>query len=226
MKAVLFYHSFVSCWNHGNAHFLRGVTRELIKLGHDVVVYEPEDGWSRTNALADGGAAVIAEAAALVLGVSLRCYRSGQLDLDQATDGADVVIVHEWNAPALIAALGNQRLAGAPFTLLFHDTHHRAVTAPTEMDALELDGYDADRKSTRLNSSHLVISYAVFCLKKKITVDCHATVAAAVAACATCHESASYMGMTPSMAIPGEVSTPGAYNAKHPTTSAAVTCDD
>src|SRR5256885_9855919 len=28
-------------------------------------------------------------------------------------------------------------------------------------------GVDIDRKSTRLNSSHLVISYAVFCLKKK-----------------------------------------------------------
>src|SRR5256885_5441244 len=28
-------------------------------------------------------------------------------------------------------------------------------------------GRDGDRKSTRLNSSHLVISYAVFCLKKK-----------------------------------------------------------
>src|SRR3989454_7052253 len=28
---------------------------------------------------------------------------------------------------------------------------------------------DKDRKSTRLNSSHLVISYAVFCLKKKTT---------------------------------------------------------
>src|SRR5256885_10660997 len=28
-------------------------------------------------------------------------------------------------------------------------------------------GVDVDRKSTRLNSSHLVISYAVFCLKKK-----------------------------------------------------------
>src|SRR5256885_9709869 len=28
-------------------------------------------------------------------------------------------------------------------------------------------GIHADRKSTRLNSSHLVISYAVFCLKKK-----------------------------------------------------------
>src|SRR5256885_4655472 len=31
-----------------------------------------------------------------------------------------------------------------------------------------------DRKSTRLNSSHLVISYAVFCLKKKKTVALHA----------------------------------------------------
>src|SRR5256885_3166197 len=30
-----------------------------------------------------------------------------------------------------------------------------------------LDGQAEDRKSTRLNSSHLVISYAVFCLKKK-----------------------------------------------------------
>src|SRR2546426_8902357 len=33
-----------------------------------------------------------------------------------------------------------------------------------EGDAL---GFAGDRKSTRLNSSHLVISYAVFCLKKK-----------------------------------------------------------
>src|SRR5688500_19294957 len=31
----------------------------------------------------------------------------------------------------------------------------------------------ADRKSTRLNSSHLVISYAVFCLKKKTTLQPH-----------------------------------------------------
>src|SRR3989454_7194378 len=32
---------------------------------------------------------------------------------------------------------------------------------------LTLEGRSEDRKSTRLNSSHLVISYAVFCLKKK-----------------------------------------------------------
>src|SRR5256885_8504669 len=33
------------------------------------------------------------------------------------------------------------------------------------------DGEELDRKSTRLNSSHLVISYAVFCLKKKKYID-------------------------------------------------------
>src|SRR5438045_4336141 len=35
------------------------------------------------------------------------------------------------------------------------------------------DGFDRDRKSTRLNSSHLGISYAVFCLKKKKTKDAY-----------------------------------------------------
>src|SRR5439155_20091294 len=32
---------------------------------------------------------------------------------------------------------------------------------------LRVDGFHQDRKSTRLNSSHVAISYAVFCLKKK-----------------------------------------------------------
>src|SRR5205814_6884182 len=39
---------------------------------------------------------------------------------------------------------------------------HAEADAPTGPDAAE-----SDRKSTRLNSSHLGISYAVFCLKKK-----------------------------------------------------------
>src|SRR5688500_19292531 len=42
------------------------------------------------------------------------------------------------------------------------------VLAADLADAVEDDdGVVEDRKSTRLNSSHLVISYAVFCLKKK-----------------------------------------------------------
>jgi spore maturation protein CgeB len=142
MKVVLFCHSFVSCWNHGNAHFLRGVVRELIHMGHAVTVYEPEDGWSRVNALADGGADLLAEAATLVPGVTLETYQLDTLDLDKATHRADVVIAHEWNPPALIAALGQKRANGGRFTLLFHDTHHRAVTAEDEMSRYELDGYD------------------------------------------------------------------------------------
>src|SRR5256885_9801699 len=38
---------------------------------------------------------------------------------------------------------------------------------PLDGNAALLAPAEADRKSTRLNSSHLVISYAVFCLKKK-----------------------------------------------------------
>src|SRR5256885_12603210 len=43
---------------------------------------------------------------------------------------------------------------------------HRGL-GQLEGAAHQLLGAQADRKSTRLNSSHLVISYAVFCLKKK-----------------------------------------------------------
>src|SRR5256885_12736452 len=46
------------------------------------------------------------------------------------------------------------------------------VAAPEHAAGAVLE-HDVDRKSTRLNSSHLVISYAVFCLKKKkLTTAC------------------------------------------------------
>src|SRR5690625_6660438 len=38
---------------------------------------------------------------------------------------------------------------------------------PIKTKEADIDAYDKDRKSTRLNSSHVAISYAVFCLKKK-----------------------------------------------------------
>ncbi len=144
MKFVLFYHSFTSCWNHGNAHSLRGICRELINREHDVVVYQPADGWSLTNALSAGGETALAEAARLVPGVDLRSYRIGtrDLDVDRALDGADVVLVHEWNEPELVARLGQRRSRGGRFLLFFHDTHHRAITAPLDMEQFDLAGYD------------------------------------------------------------------------------------
>ena len=55
MKIVMFYHTLVSDWNHGNAHFLRGIATELISRGHDVVVYEPANSWSYENLVAEHG---------------------------------------------------------------------------------------------------------------------------------------------------------------------------
>src|SRR3954466_11780585 len=55
-----------------------------------------------------------------------------------------------------------------PYTTLF-----RSDTATTEIYTLSLQAFRSrwspyqDRKSTRLNSSHTIISYAVFCLKKR-----------------------------------------------------------
>jgi spore maturation protein CgeB len=143
MKFVLFYHSFTSCWNHGNAHFLRGVARELIRVGHTVTIYEPRDGWSRVNAMRDHGEANLQEAASLVPGVTLRTYDLATLDLDEALDDADVVIAHEWNDPALIESLGARRRNGGKFLLLFHDTHHRAATASSQIGNFQLGHYDA-----------------------------------------------------------------------------------
>src|SRR5260221_9497185 len=58
-----------------------------------------------------------------------------------------------------------------PYTTLFRSMFGPGTTVP-EVDTVMgeqawASGVDADRKSTRLNSSHTVISYAVFCLKKK-----------------------------------------------------------
>jgi spore maturation protein CgeB len=50
--------------------------------------------------------------------------------------------VHEWNSRDLIGDIGRRRIEGAPFILLFHDTHHRAVTAPDELARFDLSGFD------------------------------------------------------------------------------------
>jgi spore maturation protein CgeB len=142
MRFVMFYHSLVSDWNHGNAHFLRGIVRELLAGGHDVVVYEPADGWSRSNLLADHGPQALEAFARAYPGLASRLYDLETLDLDQALAGADVVLVHEWNDPALVRALGRHR-ASAGYRLLFHDTHHRLVSEPEAIERLELGAYDA-----------------------------------------------------------------------------------
>ncbi len=143
MKIVLFYHSLVSDWNHGNAHFLRGVVTELIKAGHEVTVYEPEDAWSKVNLVAEQGEPPIREFHSRYPELHSFGYAVDSFDLDVALDGADLVIVHEWSDPKLVQQIGAHRArTRGGYRLLFHDTHHRAVTAPEEMARYDLSNYD------------------------------------------------------------------------------------
>ena len=72
-----------------------------------------------------------------------RSAYGADFDAAAACDGADLVLVHEWNEPALVAALGaGAGRGGGRFTLLFHDTHHRAVSDPAAIRAFDLSGYD------------------------------------------------------------------------------------
>ncbi len=142
MRFVLFCHSLVSDWNHGNAHFLRGIVRELKASGHEAVVFEPTAGWSRRNLVADQGETAVVRFHKAFPGLHSQLYDPDDLDLDAALAGADVVIAHEWTDAGVLARLGRHRIASGRYLLLFHDTHHRAVSRSDEIDELAMEGFD------------------------------------------------------------------------------------
>ena len=142
MRVILFCHSLVSDWNHGNAHFLRGVCSELRARGHDVQVYEPADAWSVANLVAEHGQPPLQGFARAYPALRSHRYRHDLLDLDAALAGADLVLVHEWNGHPLVKRIGLHRKAHRHYRLLFHDTHHRCVTDPASMAAYDLRHYD------------------------------------------------------------------------------------
>src|SRR2546426_9467723 len=75
--------------------------------------------------------------------------------------------------PTQRVSFGTNGHRGSPLHGSFTEAHILAITQAI-CDYRRSQGTDGplyiDRKSTRLNSSHLVISYAVFCLKKKKTI--------------------------------------------------------
>ena len=142
MRVVYFSHSLVSDWNHGNAHFLRGVVAELRERGHEVAVLEPGNGWSRANLEREHGMGPVREFHRAFPDLESREYDLETLDLGRELDGADLVIVHEWNDPSLVQRVGRHRARHGGYRLLFHDTHHRASTAPAEMERFDLCDYD------------------------------------------------------------------------------------
>jgi spore maturation protein CgeB len=143
LRIKLFCHSIASDWNHGNAHFLRGVLTDLAVRGHDVESLEAEDAWSRSNLESERGVAAIEEFSRRYPRISWKTYHPERESVSELIDGADLVLVHEWNPPNLVKAIGEYRRNNPSTRVFFHDTHHRAVTAPHEMRLNDLAEYDA-----------------------------------------------------------------------------------
>jgi spore maturation protein CgeB len=142
MRFVVFTHSLISDWNHGNAHFLRGVSSELVHRGHEVRIFEPLDGWSLGHLIGERGTGVILDFERAYANIRSRLYDLESLDLDAVLDGADVALVQEWNPHALVRRIGEYRARHSSLRLFFHDTHHRSVTDPASMAAYDLSHYD------------------------------------------------------------------------------------
>ena len=106
MRIVIFYHSLVSDWNHGNAHFLRGVVQRADRA-------RPRRRRSTSRATPGAARNLVAEhgeraarrlSRAPIRSCAAASTTSTTLDLDARCDGADLVLVHEWNDPALVRA--------------------------------------------------------------------------------------------------------------------------
>ncbi|HET6229610.1 MAG TPA: glycosyltransferase [Longimicrobiaceae bacterium] len=145
MRFVFFIHSAVSDWNHGNAHFVRGLMTALARRGHTVDSWEPRGAWSVENLLADHGVGPIVDFARAFPEIAVHSYDGEGAGLEDevaaAVAGADVVIVHEWNTPRVantVAAVARRQGS----VVLFHDTHHRPWSDPDAIARFDLAAFD------------------------------------------------------------------------------------
>ena len=142
-RFAFFYQSVISDWNHGNAHFLRGMMRALQTRGHSVVCYEQVDNWSLSNLLSVNANAVD-EFVAQFPDLRFEQYELGP-GLEQWAKerlaATEIAVVHEWNAPELIRLVGRMcRDLGV--RAFFHDTHYRVVLDDAYRASLGLQDYE------------------------------------------------------------------------------------
>jgi len=147
LRIRIFAHSLVSDWNHGNAHFLRGLFRALIRLGHQVRSYEELGAWSLANLIRQEGEIAIGAVDGFrrtYPELDVHFYKNDtSLDafLEEELKDVDLVLIHEWNQPSVAnKVLALKEKYG--FKALFHDTHHRAYTLPGEILRFHLHKVD------------------------------------------------------------------------------------
>ncbi|MFP4012743.1 MAG: glycosyltransferase [Chitinispirillaceae bacterium] len=142
MRIAIFAHSFISDWNHGNAHFLRGIASELLARGVEVLLFEPHDAWSLKNLSECYGEGPVKAFREYFPHLKINRYSLDTFDFNKELEGTDLIIVHEWNDHDLVARLGRYRNSERNCRILFHDTHHRSVTDPQSMSVYDLSNYD------------------------------------------------------------------------------------
>jgi spore maturation protein CgeB len=147
IRFCVFAHSWVSDWSHDDAHFLRGLVRELLRMGHEVRCYEELGSWSLTNLVnqeADVAVQAIEQFRREFAALDVRFFQPDS-NLREALKlelrDADVVVIHERNQPDVAnAILSLKKELG--FRCLFHDTHHRALTSTNEILRFHLQFFD------------------------------------------------------------------------------------
>lgn len=145
-RVAYFVHSLSSDWNNGNAHFLRGLLRSLIRLQHDVTIFEATNNWSTTNLRGEAsGTQSLKQFTDIYPDLPINFYDASDIEeparwYDRLAD-TDIAILHEWNPPSLahllLALRGKQK-----FRVLFHDTHHRASSSPEQVALFGIDRFD------------------------------------------------------------------------------------
>ena len=143
----IFAHSWVSDWNHGNAHFLRGLARSLVRAGNKMRCYEQLGSWSLSNLVREEGEIAIDAIdhfRHVFPELDIRFYNLDHTLTDflqRELRSADVVLIHEWNDPRLVnAILALKQQLG--FRVLLHDTHHRALSSPRDLLRFHLHLFD------------------------------------------------------------------------------------
>jgi spore maturation protein CgeB len=135
---AFFAHSWISDWNHGNAHFLRGLVRELQAMGHRVRCYEERGSWSVVNLLNTEGELAheaMRQFWSTFPQLDVRFYTVDprlRLFLAEELRDTHIVVLHEWNHAELVNTVLSLKRKLA-YRVLFHDTHHRAYSNPEQI---------------------------------------------------------------------------------------------
>jgi spore maturation protein CgeB len=147
LRIHIFTHSLVSDWNHGNAHFLRALARDLGRMGHDVRCHEELGSWSLSNLVQherERSIAAIDQFRDTFKDLRIFFYRNDSTlenHLKEHLSDADLVIIHEWNHPEVVNSILSLKKE-LKFHALFHDTHHRAYSRPGELLRFHMHLFD------------------------------------------------------------------------------------